>query len=67
MSLQGRLHLLETVSRNRFEGARRRTTTQTQDLNMIPQRRVRECQDRWRKKHSLVIRVRNEQTNPLVP
>jgi hypothetical protein len=44
-----------------------RTTAQTQNLDMIPERRLRERQDRGRKKHSLVIGMRNEQTNPLIP
>jgi len=41
-------------------------TTQTQNLDMIPQRRLRQRQDRRGEKHSLVVRVRDEQTDALV-
>lgn len=42
------------------------TTTQTQDLDMISQAWVRQCQHRRREKHSLVIGMRNEQADALV-
>jgi hypothetical protein len=43
------------------------TAAQTQYLNVIPQRRLRERQYSRRKKHSLVIWVRDQETDPLVP
>lgn len=43
------------------------TRTQTQNLNMISQTRVRQREHCRRKEHSLVIRMRNQQTNPLIP
>jgi len=34
---------------------------------MVPQTRIRQRQHRGRKEHGLIIRMRNQQTDPLVP
>lgn len=51
------------LSRN---ARQRRTITQTQDLKMIPQLRPCQRQHRRREKHSLIIRMRNQETYPLI-
>ena len=42
------------------------TTTQTQNLDMIPRLRPRERQHRRRKEHGLIVRVGNQQADALV-
>jgi hypothetical protein len=42
------------------------TTAQTQDLEVISQRWLRERKQSRRKEHSFIIRMRNEETDPLV-
>lgn len=44
----------------------RRTITQTQNLEMIPQLRPCQRQHRRREEHGLIIRVRNQETYPLI-
>lgn len=55
----------EHMSHEQLESMQR-TTTQTQNLDMIPQRWIGKCQNGRRKKHSLVIGMRNQQTDSLV-
>lgn len=42
------------------------TRTQTQDFDMIPQLGLGERQQRRRKEHGLIVRMRNHQTYPFV-
>lgn len=44
----------------------RRTITQTQNLEMIPHLRPCQRQYRRRKEHSLIVRMRNQETYPLI-
>lgn len=43
-----------------------RTTAQTENFNMVSKLRIRKSLHRWRKKHSFVIRMRDQQTYLLV-
>ncbi len=43
------------------------TTTQAQYLDMIAQPLLRQCQHRRRKEHGLIIRMGDQQADPLIP
>lgn len=52
--------------RNQIGRAYILTTAQTQYLDMIARRRIRQRQQRWRKEHRLIVRMRYQQAYPLV-